>query len=87
MSFKVIGKNILIVPMEEDTKSRAGLIMTASDVNELRYKKATVVSAGSMVDGIKPGAFIYFDKAAGHSIRINEDLYTVITEKDVVVVL
>lgn len=84
---KVIGKNILIVPQEEDTKSKGGLIMTASDINELRYKKATVVSAGAMVDGIKPGAFIYFDKAAGYSIRINEDLYTVITEKDVVVVL
>ena len=84
---RLIGKNILIVPQAEDTRSAGGLIMTASDVNELRYKKATVVSAGSMVDGIKPAAFIYFDKAAGHSIRINEDLYTVITEKDVVVVL
>ena len=58
---KLIGKNILIVPQEEDTKSKGGLIMTASDVNELRYKKATVVAAGSMVDGIRPGAFIYFD--------------------------
>lgn len=84
---RVIGKNLLILTQPEDTRSAGGLIMTASDVNELRYKKATVVSAGSMVDGIKPGAFIYFDKAAGHSIRINEDLYTVIMEKDVVVVL
>ena len=30
---KVIGKNILIVPQEEDTKSKGGLIMTASDIN------------------------------------------------------
>jgi len=84
---KVIGKNILIVPQAEDTMSKGGLIMSASDANELRYKKATVVSQGSLVEGIKPGSFIYFDRAAGHSIRINEDLYTVITERDVVVVL
>lgn len=84
---KLIGKNLLIVPQEEDTRSKAGLIMTSSDEKELRYKKATVVGVGSLVDGIKPGSFIYFDRAAGHSIRINEDLYTVITEKDVVVVL
>ena len=84
---KLIGKNILIVPQSEDTRSSGGLIMTASDMNELRYKKATVVGVGTLVDGIKPGSFIYFDRAAGHSIRINEDLYTVITEKDVVVVL
>jgi co-chaperonin GroES (HSP10) len=87
MSFKVIGKNILIVPQESESKSKGGLIMSVSDAAELRYKKATVVAAGSAVDGIKPGSFIYFDRAAGHSIRINEDLYTVITEKDVVVVL
>jgi co-chaperonin GroES (HSP10) len=84
---KLIGKNLLIVPQAEEIKSKGGLIMTSSDENELRYKKATVVSAGTLVDGIKPGSFIYFDRAAGHSIRINEDLYTVITEKDVVVVL
>jgi co-chaperonin GroES (HSP10) len=87
MGFHVIGKNILIVPQESESKSKGGLIMSVSDAAELRYKKATVVAAGSTVDGIKPGAFIYFDRAAGHSIRINEDLYTVITEKDVVVVL
>jgi co-chaperonin GroES (HSP10) len=84
---KLVGKNILILPQSEETKSHGGLIMTSSDEKELRYKKATVVSAGSLVDGIKPGSFIYFDRAAGHSIRINEDLYTIITEKDVVVVL
>lgn len=84
---KVIGKNLLITPIEEETKSKGGLIMTSIDANELRYKKAAVVSVGSLVDGIRPGSFIYFDRAAGHSIRINEDLYTIITEKDVVVVI
>jgi co-chaperonin GroES (HSP10) len=84
---KLVGKYILIVPQAEETRSSGGLIMTSSDENELRYKKATVVAAGQAVDGIKPGSFIYFDRAAGHSIRINEDLYTVIAEKDVVVVL
>ena len=84
---KVIGTNILIVPQEEETKSKGGLLMSASDTKELRYKKATVVSVGTMVEGVMPGNFIYFDKAAGHTIRVNEDLYTVITIRDVVVVL
>lgn len=84
---KVIGPNILIVPQEEETKSKGGLLMSASDTKELRYKKATVVAVGNMVEGVMPGNFIYFDKAAGHTIRVNEDLYTVITIRDVVVVL
>ena len=61
--------------------------MTATDTKELRYKKATVVSVGNQVDGLSMGDCIYFDRAAGHVIRINEDLYTVITLRDVVVVL
>lgn len=84
---RVIGPNILIIPQEEETKSKGGLLMSASDTKELRYKKATVVSVGNMVEGVMPGNFIYFDKAAGHTIRVNEDLYTVITIRDVVVVL
>jgi co-chaperonin GroES (HSP10) len=84
---KLIGLNILIVPQEEETKSKGGLLMTATDSKELRYKKAIVVSVGNLVDGIQPGDIIYFDRSAGHVIRINEDLYTVITIRDVVVVL
>lgn len=84
---KIIGQNILIVPFEEETKSKGGLLMSASDTKELRYKKATVVAVGDLATSVKPGNFIYFDKAAGHSIRVNEDIYTVIRLQDVVVVL
>lgn len=84
---KVIGNNILIVPQEEETKTKGGLLMSASDTKELRYKKATVVAVGDLVDSVRPGNFIYFDKAAGHCIRVNDDMYTVIRLQDVVVVL
>lgn len=82
----VIGQNILITPIEEETKTKSGLIMSATDAKELRYKKATVVAVGNNVEGIKPNNIIYFDKAAGHHIRIDDRMYTVITVRDVVVV-
>lgn len=84
---KVIGSNILVVPINEESKTSIGLLMSASDAKELRYKKATVVAVGDMADSVRPGNFIYFDKAAGHSIRVNDDMYTVIRLQDVVVVL
>lgn len=84
---KVIGLNILVVPLEEETKTKSGLLMSASDTKELRYKKATVVAVGDLATSVKPGNFIYFDKAAGHGIRVNDDMYTVIRLQDVVVVL
>ena len=84
---KLIGKYVLILPQGEETKSKGGFLMGAQDQNELRYKKATVVAVGTDVSSMKPGNFIYFDKAAGHTIRINDDLYTIVKEVDVVVVL
>lgn len=84
---KLIGKYVLIVPQEEESKSKGGFLMGVQDQAELRYKKATVVATGSDVASMKPGNFIYFDKAAGHTIRINDDLFTIVREVDVVVVL
>ena len=83
----VLGQNILITPIEEETKTKGGLIMSAADTKDLRYKKATVVAVGNSLDGIKPNNIIYFDKAAGHNIRVNDEMYTVITVRDAVVVV
>jgi co-chaperonin GroES (HSP10) len=57
------------------------------DKRELRYNKAVVVSVGSLVSGITDTDEIYFDKAAGHDVLIDEKRFTVIQEKDVVCVL
>ena len=52
-----------------------------------RYKKAEVIKPGTNVDVINEGDIIYYDGAAGHQMLINDNPYTVIQERDVVVVL
>jgi co-chaperonin GroES (HSP10) len=46
-----------------------------------------VVKPGTEVEIINPDDFIYYDKAAGHSLFIKDEAYTIIQERDVVVVL
>jgi len=70
-----IGKNVIIQPIEEEVKTDSGLLLTASDVDEFRYKKAKVIQP------------VYFDKSAGFSLMLNNTTYTVIAERDIVVVL
>jgi len=84
---KPIGKYIVIKTIEEEIKTISGLLLSSEDANQLRYKKGVVVKPGSDVDAIKENDSIFYDKRAGFSLVINKNLYTIIQEKDVVVVL
>ena len=82
---KAIGKYIVITPIVEELKTESGLILTDEDT--VRYKKGIVVESGSLVDVIKSGDEIFYDKNAGHTIMLGGKTYSIILERDVVVVL
>ena len=82
-----IGKNVIIQPIEEEVRTNSGLILTANDVDEFRYKKGKVIKEGTDVQAIKSNDIIYYDKSSGFSLLINNISYTIINERDVVVVL
>jgi co-chaperonin GroES (HSP10) len=84
---KVLNKFILIERIADKNENKVGLIMTMEDKSELRYSKAKVISVGPLVFGMSETSEIYFDKAAGHDVLIDEKRLTVIQEKDVVCVL
>ncbi len=84
---KPIGKNIIIQTIDEQIKTESGLLLSSEDANQLRYKKGLIVKSGTEVGSIKQGDTIYYDKRSGYSMIINDEQYTIIQEKDVVVVL
>ena len=84
---KPIGKNIIIQTIDEQIKTESGLLLSSEDANQLRYKKGLIVKSGTEVCCIKQGDTIYYDKRSGYSMIINDEQYTIIQEKDVVVVL
>ena len=83
---KPIGKNIIIQSIEEEIKTKSGVLLSAEDTNQLRYKKGTVVIQGTDVSVIKANDTIYYDKRAGHGIEFNDKLYFVIKSSDIVLV-
>ena len=84
---KPIGKNIIIKTLEEELITSSGLMLSAEDANQMRYKKGIVVKSGTDVAVIKENDLIYFDKRAGYTLIIKDEPMTIIQEKDVVVVL
>ena len=82
-----INKYIIINTIEEEIKTDSGLLLSANDVKDFRYKKGEGVKPGTNVVDIKEGDMIYYDKMSGYTMIINDKQYTIILERDVVVVL
>ena len=83
---KAVNYYIIIELVKEAPKKVAGLIIT-DDINEdNRYKKAKVISAGNLVEGINKGDVVYYDKHAGHGIQHKDKFYGVIKQQDVVLI-
>ena len=83
---KAINNYIIVDKIKTEPKTVAGLIMTDDTDVDNRYLRGTIISAGNLVEGLKDGDTIYYDKHAGHAITWKDDLYQVIQSRDVVLV-
>ena len=83
---KAINHYIIVETIKEGPKKIAGLIMTEEPDSDNRYLKATIISTGNLVEGLKDGDIVYYDKHAGHDISYKEKLHRVIRSGDIVLV-
>ena len=81
---KAINQYIVVENIKEEPRTVAGLIMTDETDSDNRYLKAKIISTGNLVEGLKDGDTIYYDKHAGHGISWKDELYHVIRSQDVV---
>tara|TARA_R100000541_G_scaffold8629_1_gene16184 strand:- start:416 stop:673 length:258 start_codon:yes stop_codon:yes gene_type:complete len=83
---KAINHYVIVDKSKIEHKKIAGLIMTEDLDEDNRYIKASVISAGNLVDGVKEGNIVYYDKFAGHGVQLEDKLYFVIKASDIVLV-
>jgi len=83
---KAVNDYIVVEKLKIEPKKVAGLIMTEDIDEDNRYVKATVISTGNLVDGIKDKDVVYYDKHAGHGVQYKDKLYQVIRARDVVLI-
>lgn len=87
-NMKPIGKYIAIKNIDEQIKTESGIILSGDDVNQMRYKRGLIIETGTDVNpAIKKDDQIYYDKAQGFTMLIEDKQFTIISERDVVVVL
>jgi len=83
---KAINHYIIVNKIKIEPKKVAGLIMTEDTDSDNRYVKANIISTGNLVEGLKDGDTIHYDKHAGHGISWKDTLYYVIRDQDVILV-
>ena len=86
-TMKAIGKNIIVTAIHETVKTETGILLSGEDLNQMRYGRAIVESPGTDVHTINVGDEVYFDKTQSYTMLIHDNQYTIIQERDVVVVL
>jgi co-chaperonin GroES (HSP10) len=83
---QAINNYVIIEPLKEDVKKEKGLLIMDQHVDDIRYLKAKIISAGNFTEGLKENDIIYYDRRAGHGIEYEDKLYQVIRQPDVVLV-
>jgi|TARA_R110000850_G_scaffold181276_1_gene306656 co-chaperonin GroES (HSP10) len=83
---KAIGKYVVVNKINEEIKTDMGLTLTGKMTDHIRYKKGIVVNPGTDVNTLIEDDIIYYDAHAGHTMMIDGHEYTIILERDVVVV-
>lgn len=83
---KAINNYVVVEKTKVANKNIGGLIMTDTTDIDNSYDKGVIVSAGNLVEGLKNKDIIYYNKHAGHSITIDDNIYRVITSHDIVLV-
>ena len=83
---KAINNYIIVEKIKQGPKTVGGLILTEDIDEDNRYIKATVISTGNLVEGVKNNDVVFYDKHAGHGVQYKDTLYQVIRSGDVVLI-
>jgi len=83
---QAINDYVIVDIVKEGPKKVGGLILTDETDESNRYRKATIISVGNLVEIVKKGDNIYYDGVAGHDIAYKDTMYKVIRARDIVIV-
>jgi|TARA_R100000482_G_C5110387_1_gene140206 co-chaperonin GroES (HSP10) len=83
---KALGNWVVLKRKDEEVTDKLGLVVSDITDKGVRHKLAEVISVGKEVEDLVVGDQVYYDFAAGSQLRVSgNDIYTVISEKHIVI--
>jgi co-chaperonin GroES (HSP10) len=83
---KAINHFVIVDKIKEEPAKVGGLELTEKQNKDVRYLKGKVVSFGNLVDSLKIGDTVRYDKHAGHGIEWQDKLLYVLKISDIVLI-
>lgn len=85
MTVKPLGERVLVKTEKAEEKTASGLFIPQTSQEKTQF--AQIVAVGSEVKNINIGEKILHDKYAGTAIKIDNEDYLILEQKDVLAVI
>ena len=82
LSLEPLDDYVVIEPVDEETETRAGLIIPAS--SETGCRSGIVTAAGAEATGVEPGDKVLFPKDAGFEVRIGGSAVKLLRRRELI---
>jgi chaperonin GroES len=82
LSLEPLDDYVVVEPVDEETETRAGLIIPAS--SEAGCRSGVVTAVGADAAGVEPGDKVLFPKDAGYDVRLAGVAVKVIRRHDLI---
>ncbi len=82
ISLEPLDDFVVVEPVDEETETRAGLIIPAS--SEAGCRSGIVTAVGADAGGVEPGDKVLFPKGAGYDVRLGGTASKILRRGDLI---
>lgn len=94
MEIKPLGDRVLLKPMEEEEKTKSGILIPDTAKEKPQKGKVLAVGTGRILDNgtkvpleVQVGDIVVFSKYAGTEVKVDGEEYLIVSERDILAVL
>ncbi|AEE90592.1 MAG: co-chaperone GroES [Tepidanaerobacter acetatoxydans] len=93
MNIKPLGDRIVIKVLEEEERTKGGIVLPDTAKEKPQKGEVVAVGSGEIIDGkkvpleVKVGDKIIFSKYAGTEVKLDSEEYLILRQSDVLAIL
>jgi chaperonin GroES len=84
ISLEPLDEYVVVQPSNDETETRAGLILPASAAAAAACRTGIVTAVGSEANGIEPGDKVLYARDSGYDVRLGGIEVKVLKRKDLI---